>query len=191
MTVTYASIFKRLIAAIIDTAFVAVVYLLVGVIPFFPFVLWPLIVLYYHVAFETSALRGTPGKVIMKIALVTLDGDKVTAKDSIVRFCASFISSFLLGAGYLLALFSDKKQTFHDTVAKTVVIDGVFSDENMWDIFVNQSKMYYKLLTNKTNALKTVKQEKLTIEELFDLYQKGMITEEEYTQKKTEILNRI
>ena len=77
-------------------------------------------------------------------------------------------------------------------VAETVVIEEVFAENNFWQIFVAQSKIIFA--TDKDNnsenkAEKTINSQSL--EELYNLYQKGILTEEEYKNKKEEYLKKL
>ena len=177
----YAGFWKRFAALIIDGCILAVVYLLLMIFPFFPMLFWVLISGYYHVVFETSPLRATPGKALMKMAVLKTNGTSLTVKDSIARFALSFLSSMLLCMGYFISLFTEKKQTLHDIVADTIVVEEVFSTYNFWKIFVDRSKEIFTKPATTHQSL----------EELYNLHQKGILSDEEYRIKKEEYLKRL
>ncbi len=195
----YAGFWRRFAALFIDGCIMALIYMILMIVPFFPLLFWTLITGFYHVAFETSPLRGTPGKAIMKIAVVKSNGSMLTIKDSIIRFAVSFVSSALLCFGYLISLFTGKRQTFHDIVADTVVIEEVFASNNYWDIFITRSKEIFNSqkhpIDNDPNTFKTTSYERpvstQSLEELYNLHQKGILTDEEYKTKKEEYLKRL
>ena len=118
----------------------------------------------------------------MKIAVLKADGSQLTIKDSILRYIMSWISGMFLCLGYFISLFTDKRQTFHDMVATTVVVEGSFAGNNYWDIFVAQCKVIFSS-DKKLNSQ--------SLEELYNLYQKGILTEEEYKSKKDEYLKKL
>lgn len=191
----YSGFWRRFLALLLDAVFIWVICI-VTIIPYFLPPLCLLIAAYYHVVFEVSPLRATPGKALMKISVVKSNGSKLTIKDSVIRFAVSFLSSALLCIGYLLALFTEKKQTFHDFVADTVVIDEVFAENNFWQIFVDQSKIIFNSTSHPIDAdAKPSSYERpinsQSLEELYNLHQKGILTDEEYKLKKEEYLKRL
>lgn len=186
----YSGFWRRFVAVLLDALFIWIICL----ITFIPYFIPPLALIvaaYYHVVFEVSPLRATPGKSLMKIAVVKSNGDKLTIKDSIIRFVVSFLSSVLLCIGYLIALFTEKKQTFHDFVADTIVIDEVFAESNFWQIFVTQSKIIFNSGSSSTSSYERPLNAAQSLEELYALHQKGILTDEEYKVKKEEYLKRL
>jgi hypothetical protein len=126
----------------------------------------------------------------MNIAVVKSDGSTLTIKDSLIRFLVSFISSMILCIGYLISLFTEKRQTLHDFVADTVVIVPVTSnDQNFWQIFLAQSKVIFSSENIPSQSTSTINSKSL--EELYELHQKGILTDEEYKNKKEEYLKRL
>lgn len=178
----FASFGKRFVAFIID----GLIIWLICAITIAPWFIPPLCIIVaalYHMIFETSPMKATPGKAIMDICVVKSDGSILTIKDSLIRFAVSFLSSALFFFGYLISLVTEKKQTLHDFVANTVVVDTSFDEKNYWKTFVDQSKIIFGSSTQSINSQ--------SLEELFNLYQKGILTEEEYNQKKAEFLKRL
>lgn len=189
----YSGFWRRFLALLIDGVFIWIICL-ITIIPYFLPPLCLVIMAYYHVVFEVSPLRATPGKALMKIAVVKSNGEKLTIKDSIIRFAISFLSSALLCLGYLIALFTEKKQTFHDFVADTVVIDEVFADTNYWQIFLEQSKIIFGSKGHPFDSESRPIDRPVSsqsLEELYNLHQKGILTDEEYKAKKEEYLKRL
>jgi uncharacterized RDD family membrane protein YckC len=190
----YAGFWKRFAALIIDAIFVWVISV-VCILPYFIPPLGLIIYVVYHVVFETSPLRGTPGKALMKIALVKNNGSLLTIKDSLIRFAVSFLSSALFCLGYFMSLFTLKRQTLHDMVADTVVIEEVFAEQNFWEIFITQAKIIFKSdnFNDSPSEGRTFTRpfNSQSLEELYNLHQKGILTDEEYKNKKEEYLKRL
>lgn len=194
----YSGFWRRFLALLLDAVFIWIICV-VTIIPYFLPPLCILIAAFYHVVFEVSPLRATPGKALMKIAVTKSNGAKLTIKDSVIRFAVSFLSSALLCIGYLIALFTEKKQTFHDFVADTVVIDEVFAESNFWQIFIEQSKIIFNSgshpIDGDVKTYSTTSYERpvsgQALEELYNLHQKGILTDEEYKTKKEEYLKRL
>lgn len=70
----------------------------------------------YFIGYETSAKQGTWGKQIVGIKVTDLDGRPITTGQAVGRFFAKIISNLTCGIGYLLPLFTDRKQTLHDMI---------------------------------------------------------------------------
>ena len=70
----------------------------------------------YFVGYETSAKQGTWGKQIVGIKVTDLDGRPITTGRAVGRFFAKILSNLTCGIGYLLPLFTEKKQTLHDLI---------------------------------------------------------------------------
>ena len=81
------------------------------------------IALIYFIKGESGPDQGTIGKRVMDIKVVSIDGSTLTAGRSVGRFLCRFFSSLFFGLGYLLALFNDKRQTLHDMIAGTMVLE--------------------------------------------------------------------
>lgn len=180
----YAGFWRRFLACILDGIFVMIISIIL-IIPFWVTPLCIIIGIIYRVVFETSSLRATPGKALMGMSVIKTNGAKLTIKDSLIRLVMSFISSTFLCAGYLMALFTQKKQTLHDFVADTVVIDETFAENNFWQIFLTRGKE----IIGSENQVPPVPQ--YSLEDLYNLYQKGILTEDEYNMKKEEHLKRL
>ncbi len=75
----------------------------------------------------------TPGKAILGIRVVRLDGKRMTFMRCVRRFIGYFLSIFSLGLGFLWVLGSDRRQAWEDLLAKTCVIYAwqAVPDENM------------------------------------------------------------
>ena len=58
----------------------------------------------------------------MGLRVVRVDGKRITAATALVRWLGYFVSFVLLGLGYLWVLWDDRRQGFHDKLARTVVV---------------------------------------------------------------------
>ena len=70
----------------------------------------------YFIGYETSAKQGTWGKQIVGIKVTDLYGRRITTGLAVGRFFAKIITNLTCGIGYLLPLFTDRKQTLHDLI---------------------------------------------------------------------------
>jgi uncharacterized RDD family membrane protein YckC len=76
----------------------------------------------YFACFESSNLQGTPGKRLMGIMVTDMDGERLSFGSATGRYLGKIISGLILGIGFIVALFTPKKQALHDLIAGTVVI---------------------------------------------------------------------
>ncbi|NIA15941.1 MAG: DUF4339 domain-containing protein [Nitrospiraceae bacterium] len=72
--------------------------------------------------FEASSWQATPGKHVVGLEVVDEQGGRITLSSSVVRTAGKLLSAAVLGFGYVLGIFDDRKQTLHDKIAKTFVI---------------------------------------------------------------------
>jgi uncharacterized RDD family membrane protein YckC len=82
-----------------------------------------LITAFYFVGYETSAKQGTWGKQIVGIKVTDLDGRPITTGQAVGRFFAKIISNLTCGIGYLMPLFTDRKQTLHDLICGCLALE--------------------------------------------------------------------
>lgn len=76
----------------------------------------------YFAGFEASAAEATPGKRLMGIAVVYEDGGRLSPVGGAARFLGKVVSTLFFLLGHLLALFTRKRQTFHDRLVGTLVV---------------------------------------------------------------------
>ena len=78
-------------------------------------------ILVYHVFFWV--LTGqTPGKALLGVRVVTIEGKRVPPLRGILRFASYLLSALPLGLGFLWVLIDDNRQGWHDKIAGTYVI---------------------------------------------------------------------
>ena len=65
---------------------------------------------------------GTPGKLILGMRIVNEEGNYIGIPMAILRYIGKLLSGVILGIGYLMIAFTDKKQGLHDKIAKTFVV---------------------------------------------------------------------
>jgi uncharacterized RDD family membrane protein YckC len=84
--------------------------------------LWVLITFFYWPVLESTARRGTVGKMALGLVVGDIDGGGLNFLRSLLRNLAKIISSIPLGIGFLLAAFTARKQALHDLITKAVVM---------------------------------------------------------------------
>ena len=116
----YAGFWRRFAGAFIDG-------LIVGVIPSMVFrygnanMINFLIALGYFV-WMLGTYGQTVGMMVLKIKVIKESGSKISFADAALRYFASILSGIVLLLGYFWMIWDSKKQTWHDHIAKTVVV---------------------------------------------------------------------
>ncbi|MEA3384085.1 MAG: RDD family protein [Campylobacterota bacterium] len=68
---------------------------------------------------------ATIGKIVSKIKVIDYDNfGKVSLVNSVIRSFGRIISEALFYVGFLLAYYTDSRQTFHDKFGKTLVVNA-------------------------------------------------------------------
>jgi uncharacterized RDD family membrane protein YckC len=75
----------------------------------------------YYVFF-VGKYGATPGKMACGLRIVLADGGKLTYGRATGRFFAEWVSSMILGIGYLMVAFDDEKRSLHDRIVGTRVV---------------------------------------------------------------------
>ena len=89
-----------------------------------------LLQLFYYAFFHASFNAATPGKMLIGIKVVRSDGKNISFLRAVARYFATIPSAIILGIGYLMAGFTDRKQALHDMICDTVVVDKwAFSEQ--------------------------------------------------------------
>ncbi|HAG85466.1 MAG TPA: hypothetical protein DCL61_31045 [Cyanobacteria bacterium UBA12227] len=78
--------------------------------------------LYYAVQ-ESSAKQATIGKQALGIVVTDLQNQRISFIQATIRYFSKIISTIILLIGYLMALFTEKKQALHDIIAGTLVVN--------------------------------------------------------------------
>ena len=134
---SYAHLFRRFLAFVIDIAVLYAIYILFGYLHDFvsglhieirttllnilPIIMIIIIVLYFP--YTEAHNRTSIGKWVMKLKVRTLKDEKISFFRSLFRFIAFFIEIIILPFGTLLAFVTPRKQTFKDLFSKTVVVN--------------------------------------------------------------------
>jgi uncharacterized RDD family membrane protein YckC len=137
----YAGFISRLMAYMIDLGIIVIVLLVAGLMIEIVTAIFPSILLdsnsffqlalafvavlataaFYYIFFWTL-MGKTPGKMLMGLRIVSLDGSRPTFWQSVRRFIGYFLSALLFYAGYWWVLLDNRRQGWHDKLAGTVVV---------------------------------------------------------------------
>jgi uncharacterized RDD family membrane protein YckC len=199
----YAGFWRRFVAMCIDGLILIIPAMVLNVI--IPFVGSIVLVLLYKPVFESSPLQGTPGKAMMGMMVFPVNGGRVTFKQALIRYAVSIVSGMILCIGYLMNLFTAKRQTLHDMVSETVVVYQEPPALDYFSVWRTEIKAIFDGLptgsagastsTTSNNMASTtannVDLQAHAIETLHKLFQSGAISQEEYEAKKQQLLDKI
>ncbi|MFA4877267.1 MAG: RDD family protein [Methanoregula sp.] len=76
----------------------------------------------YFAGFESSRSQATPGKVLMRLIVTDLAGNKPTFARTTLRFFFKYISALIIFIGFIMIAFTKKRQGLHDKIAGCLVL---------------------------------------------------------------------
>ena len=76
----------------------------------------------YYAGFESSRSQATPGKLLMRIVVTDLEGNKPSFARVTLRHFAKFISTLIIFIGFLMIGLTKKRQGLHDSIAGCLVL---------------------------------------------------------------------
>jgi uncharacterized RDD family membrane protein YckC len=76
----------------------------------------------YFALLESSERGATVGKMAMGLRVVTSDLQRLSFMNATGRYFAKILSAIILGIGFLMIAFTDRKRGLHDMIAGTLVI---------------------------------------------------------------------
>ena len=80
------------------------------------------ITILYYVKWEAGIAQGTLGKRALGIIVTDMTGNQISKGTALARFFGRIVSGAPMGIGFLLCAFTEKKQTLHDMMSKTLVV---------------------------------------------------------------------
>lgn len=92
----------------------------------------------YASILQSSSLEGTLGQRLLDLRITTLDGRRLSFGRALGRFLASAFSIFTCGIGYLVMLWTARRQTLHDLAAGTIVVRGERAPEPAPGVFTGR-----------------------------------------------------
>ncbi len=117
---------RRLAAAMADIAVMSTLTLALGGFTLaLRFPLEVLAGLAYYVGMEGSRRGQTLGKRLLGIRVLGVDGRPIGRGRALLRHVGGYVSALALGIGYLWMLWDERQQTWHDKMARAVVVVDV------------------------------------------------------------------
>lgn len=112
----YAGFWRRVVAHILDNVIIGMALYMV-----FGYASIAAIWLYYALM-ESSKYQATLGKMALNLKVTDMSGHKIGFARATGRFFGKYLSSIILCIGYLMVIWTEKKQGLHDILAKTLVV---------------------------------------------------------------------
>jgi uncharacterized RDD family membrane protein YckC len=81
-----------------------------------------LFVILYFAYFESSGSQGSPGKMAVGMKVVDMGGNRISFGKALVRQLLKIVSVLILGIGFFMCGFTEKRQGLHDMVVGTLVV---------------------------------------------------------------------
>jgi uncharacterized RDD family membrane protein YckC len=78
----------------------------------------------YHALMESSSWQGTVGKRVLGIRVTDLGGNRINFGRATGRYFGKIVSSLICLVGFIMVLFTERKQGLHDMMASTLVLMG-------------------------------------------------------------------
>lgn len=75
----------------------------------------------YEALMESSSYQATLGKMILGMKVTDLEGRRISFERATGRHFAKWLSAMILGIGFIMVGFSERKQGLHDLLAGTLV----------------------------------------------------------------------
>ena len=76
----------------------------------------------YYSLMESSDRQATVGKMAIGIKVTDLNGNRISFLNATGRYFGKILSGLLFGIGYIMIIFTEKKQGLHDIMAGTLVV---------------------------------------------------------------------
>jgi predicted Zn finger-like uncharacterized protein len=138
----YAGFWLRVVASIIDSIALFAIQMVCGILlrltgslvtdvmvggsntsQFLILLLFNLVINWGYFVVFTGSCGQTLGKMALRIKVVRTDGSDIGYGRALLREVpAKFLSGLILGIGYLMVAFDERKQGLHDKIADTYVI---------------------------------------------------------------------
>ena len=119
----YGGFWKRVLATLIDAVVVSAA---TGLIISITFGVGWFVVFVSHWLYEafmtSSPWQATLGKRVFNMVVTDAQGQRITFARATGRHFAKWVSTMVLGIGFLMVAFTQKKQGLHDMLADTYVV---------------------------------------------------------------------
>lgn len=135
---TYASFLKRTGAYLVDSIIYGIIVLAIYFVIFLCFgaehalsvvsggwgsIIGAIVFVLYYACQEASAKQATIGKIIFGLKVTDLNGQPLSFGRALCRMLGFYVSMLILYIGFLMCLWTEKKQCLHDMMAGCLIVD--------------------------------------------------------------------
>lgn len=122
--VAYAGFWKRFLANLSDSVILGIAGGVLEAIVGVEAGILAGIVLYwlYFTLLESSSKQASLGKMLLGILVTDMEGQRLTFARANARYWTKVLSALILGIGFMMAGFTNRKQALHDMIAETLVV---------------------------------------------------------------------
>ena len=117
----YAGFWIRFVAYLIDLVVVTIPGMLI-ISAGLPSLLNLILGLAYFIYFPSSEYMATPGKMALGLIITDEHGNRIGAGTAAVRYIGYIISILIIGIGFFIIGFTEKRMGLHDMIARTRVV---------------------------------------------------------------------
>ena len=78
----------------------------------------------YSAILESGSGQATLGKKALGLKVVNVEGQQISFGQATGRHFGKIVSALILGIGYFMMIWDDKKQTLHDKMVNAYVVKG-------------------------------------------------------------------
>ena len=82
----------------------------------------------YFAVCESSPWQATVGKLALGIRVTDMQGKRISFPRALGRYAAKYLSAIIMGIGFLMIAWTQRKQGLHDLVGGTLVLNGRASE---------------------------------------------------------------
>jgi uncharacterized RDD family membrane protein YckC len=121
----YSGFWERVAATLIESVvlFIPSIILAIAISPIFGLIIGNVIVQWlYFSLMESSVHQATLGKIVLGIKVTDMHGKRIGFGRATGRHFATILSTLILCIGYLMVIWTEKKQALHDIIANTLVV---------------------------------------------------------------------
>jgi len=132
---SYAGFWKRAAAFLIDLIIIFTLDVIVWFLLGFRYSDWTggakdtgmlvgvVIAWIYFAGFESSAKQATLGKMVLRIKVTDMEGNRIGFGTATWRHFGRIVSAGIFFIGYIMVAFNKKKQGLHDLIAGSLVLN--------------------------------------------------------------------
>lgn len=126
----YASFWARFAASFLDGLIIGIPFFIAKIMIFssifensWTFIMFKTIVGWLYCAgMESSNRQATFGKMALELKVTDLMGSRISFGKATARHFGKWLSAIILFIGYLMVVWTEKKQALHDQIAGTLVV---------------------------------------------------------------------